>query len=510
MPYDELVIYVRASQDKTGAGLSVDTQEAECRKDAARLGKKVRRVYRDNDISAANRRRRRPDYEQMLTSLQASPADVIVWHPDRLHRQPAELERYILVTEPRGILTYSTQAAPFDLATPSGRLIARILGDVAAHEIEHMSQRHKLAKRRNAAAGKPVGQPRSFGYSADGMSPCHGEIVMTAAEAAKRRLEPVREVATIRGARVLVMLPYDEAAELASQSAAVLAGRSVPSVARDWNTRGVLTSRGGRWDTTAVRRVLLRPRNAGLLEHKGRVVGPAAWPAVVSEAALARLRAILDHPDARTGQPSPRALGSGIYLCGVCGLTMRRNGGSRRNPALDAYRCSRNRYPEGGDTRRHVARNVAALDEYVSRFLRAWLNKPANIEWLMARAPDTRGEEADLDRLRADLDALAAEAGAGNITARQLAIASGPLSARVTELEARTEATRHPDITAGLGRSPAAIWAAFEADLDRKRAFLREVLTVVVNPATLPAGWHPGCGRPTFNPDDVEITPIAP
>ena len=63
-------IYVRISQDRSGAGLGVERQEAECRELADRLGWTVADMYCDNDISAYSGRRR-PDYESMLADVEA-------------------------------------------------------------------------------------------------------------------------------------------------------------------------------------------------------------------------------------------------------------------------------------------------------------------------------------------------------------------------------------------------------------------------------------------------------
>ena len=45
-------IYARISSDRTGAGLGVDRQVADCRELALRLGWEVHDVYADNNVSA--------------------------------------------------------------------------------------------------------------------------------------------------------------------------------------------------------------------------------------------------------------------------------------------------------------------------------------------------------------------------------------------------------------------------------------------------------------------------
>jgi len=127
VPQDEVVIYCRASKDKTGAGLSVDGQEADCRDFAASRGLTVREVYRDNDITASGKKPRK-QYRKMLADLTDTPATVLIWHTDRLRRHPAEFEEYITLAEKHGITTHAVRVGELDLSTPSGRLVARMLG----------------------------------------------------------------------------------------------------------------------------------------------------------------------------------------------------------------------------------------------------------------------------------------------------------------------------------------------------------------------------------------------
>lgn len=105
------VIYCRISQDRTGAGLGVDRQRIDCEALAERNGWDVVEVYVDNDVSAYSGKKRK-DYQRMLSDLEDGAATVvIVWHTDRLHRSPTELEKYIDLCEQRGVSTHTVQAA---------------------------------------------------------------------------------------------------------------------------------------------------------------------------------------------------------------------------------------------------------------------------------------------------------------------------------------------------------------------------------------------------------------
>src|SRR5205807_989252 len=90
-------IYCRISDDREGSAAGVRRQEADCRGLAARRGWEVAEVYVDNDVSAYSGRMR-PAYRRLLEDVKAGHVDaVVVWHLDRLHRRPAELEEFFEV-----------------------------------------------------------------------------------------------------------------------------------------------------------------------------------------------------------------------------------------------------------------------------------------------------------------------------------------------------------------------------------------------------------------------------
>ena len=181
------------------------------------------------------------------------------------------------------------------------------------------------AKAQAAAAGRYRGGRRPFGYESDGV--------------------------TVRPA---------EAAIVADASDRVLAGESLHSVARDLNARGVVTSTGGAWKPTELRGMLLRARNAGIVEHNGHEVGPAEWEPIVDSAVWRNLRRLLTAEGRRPRSLDHRWLGSGLYLCGVCadGTTMlsasARTGAGRSVPS---YRC------RNGN---HLTRVAQPLDDLVT------------------------------------------------------------------------------------------------------------------------------------------------
>ena len=460
------LIYTRMSKDRAGAGLGVDRQRQDCVELADRLGWTVLGHHSDNDLSAYSGKPR-PGYRALLDDLERGLADaVLVWHTDRLHRRPVELEHYIEVCERCGVITQTVKAGPLDLATPSGRMVARQLGSVARYEVEHAIERMQTAKLQAATSGRWKGGRRPFGYESDGVT--------------------IRE---------------SEALEIRRATDDLLAGMSLHAIARDWNTRGITTSTGGVWKPTEVRKLLARPRNVGLMEHRGEIVGQAEWPAIVDEPLWRAVRALVADESRRTTTGNARRwLGGGLYLCGVCGAPLRATtagtGGKGRGYA-PAYRC---------DAGAHVVRACAALDDFVQSVVVERLSRPDAADLgRTSTTMDTSSLHVERIALQARLDELVDRFAAGHITGQQMERGSTTLRARLDDLDqllgGAAGASRLDGVT---GPDAADVWPTL--DLSRRRAILDTLMTVTVHRTRrgrLP-GWRPGDSY--FDPRGVEIT----
>lgn len=402
-----VAIYLRISQDRSGEGLGVARQEDDCRKLAERLAEHAGAVaqvemFTDNDISAYSGKRRK-QYERLTAAIEAGQFDVVVaWHPDRLHRSPLELEHFIALIERAKVTVHTVQAGAWDLSTPSGKAIAVTLSAWARYESEHKGARIKAARVQQAAAGKFHGGIRPYGYESDGT--------------------------TVRP---------EEAREIVRMYEQVVAGVSLRQIVRDLNARGIPTTKArGPWTTQSVRDIITRHRHAGWSVHNGEVVGKAEWAALVSEETWQAAAAVLSDPARRTSPGNtPKWLGSGVYLCGVCGQAELRAGvsGSGRRPS---YRC-RSRETTGQG---HVSRDAVQVDALVEETIVARLERRDALAQLSAGL-DSGGEDIAALRLeqtalRQRLDSLAEMFAAGDIDARQLSTASGTMKAKIAEIDA--------------------------------------------------------------------------
>lgn len=443
-------IYVRISSDPSGKGLGVARQEKACRKRAAELGWAVGKVYTDNDVSASSGKPR-PAYRRLLVDLEAGSADaVVVWDLDRLTRRPIEIEEFIDLADRQNIALASV-GGDFDLSTDNGRMFARIKGAVARGEVERKSARQKAANDQRAEQGRPFMSRRAFSYAKGGLA-----------------------------------LVESEAAEFRRAVDELLAGASLRSIVRGLGERGVRTTAGNPWQPTELRRLLQNPRHAGLLVHRGVVVGPGNWPAIIDEDTHRGVVAVLSDP-ARSKAGRPRSyLLTGLAHCGVCGGAIY----GVTEPRGPLYYC---------ETRRHVARRAEAIDELVQGVIVARLALADAWEAFARddgkdRAKALRTEERGL---RTRLDGLAEAYAVGDIDRQALRAGTRRIQSRLEKIAPElTALATTPDIAPLLTSDDvAAAWDLL--DIERRRAVIETLVDVTIQPA--------GRGARSFKPEHVQI-----
>lgn len=446
-----VAIYVRISLDRTGAGLGVERQEEDCRELAQRQGWTVVEVFSDNDISAYSGRRR-PAYEQLLAAVEAGEVDAVVaWHTDRLHRSPAELERYIAVCDARGVPTATVRSGTLDLTTATGRMTARVVGAVSRMESEQKSERLRSQRKQVMANGGWIGGRRPFGYEADGMTvhPVEGPAV---ADAIRR----------------------------------ALAGESMRSIAREWNDRGLLTTTGATWYGANLIQVLMRPRNAGLVGNRRQVLGVARWEPLIDRDTWEAFRAMVTDPSrlSHRGNTSIKLLGSYLFRCARCDQPMRSGGIGARGQSR--YTC----------LSFHSRRASEPIDDYVRAAVVEILNRDG--AGLIQQAKELSVERDRLAVLRARADELAVQWVDLGMTADQFKAANGRINSEAAELVRVLAQATAGSVLAGVADAddPGAAFAAL--DIDRQRAVIDALMEVRIVPA--PAG------RKGFYPDSVVIT----
>lgn len=466
--------YCRISQDRVGAGLGVVRQLGDICTLAEQQNVRLVAVFLDNDVSASSGKPR-PDYRAMLDGLRAGRARMVLsWHTDRLHRSPLELEEYITVSETGSVPTVCVKAGHLDLSTPSGRLVARQLGAVARYEVEHNSEKIKSKMTELAMAGNYRGGPRPFGFEKDGV--------------------------TVRPA---------EAVEIIHACNAILAGGTLRQIAADWNRQELYGTRGGSWAATTVRQVLIRARNAGLIEHEGEIVGSAQWPALVTEPVWRAVCSVLADPSRRTtvAGNQPRWLGSGLYLCHGCERPDLRVSGP--SSLARTYRCAARKTAKDG--RHHVARGAVPLDNFVERVIVARLSRPDAADLLESRDDvDVAALQTERTALHQRLEDLDDDLNEHLIDRARWLRSNEKTRAKIAEIDIHLAGAVKVNPLAGLVGVPdvAAAWFGTLPDrsdglpLDRRRAVLDLLMTVTVLPAMSGRNL-----RGEIDPDTVRFDP---
>ncbi|MEU1559474.1 recombinase family protein [Streptomyces mirabilis] len=455
------VIYCRISQDRTGAGLGVDRQREDCEALAARNDWDVVEVYIDNDVSAFSGKKRKR-YSQMLDDLEQGTATVVIaWHTDRLHRSPTELEKYINLCEQRGVTTQTVQAGALDLATSGGRLVARMLGNVARHESEHKGERVARARQQRAMAGQWAGGVRPFGWG------------VPTDETRKKIDRKTGEETEVPVLDMTKAVP-EEAEALRHWTDEILSGGSIRSLVKWCADKGILSTRGNPITHTDVREMLMRHRNAGIAVYRGEEVGRGKWDAIVDEAKYRAVVAILSDPGRTSNRGAqPKWVGSLLYLCGRescgAGMTVTQSGG-RQYPS---YRCPTG---HGGGRRAEI------VDKYVEDTIVERLSRD-DAEDLLLPGPDdvdVAGLQAESEQIRRRMTDLAGLFGAGQVElgpfTAGMDTARGQLEG-ITQQLARA-ATKDPLVDLVGAADVRKAWRAL--GLERQRNVLRSALTVTL------------------------------
>ncbi|KQP24438.1 hypothetical protein ASF38_16145 [Aeromicrobium sp. Leaf272] len=427
--------------------MGVQRQLEDCRAQAQQRGITVAEEYVDNDVSAYSGKAR-PGYEQMLADIRDGLRDaVIVYNLDRLTRQPIELEQFHQTCNGAGLRAVITVTAELDMSNDDGLFAARLMAAFAAKESARKSERVKRKLRQNAEMGLPGGGGlRPFGFEKDRM--------------------------TVRPAEAAVIVEMVER---------FLAGESARSLAADLDARGVPTSSGSPWRSTTIRNLLLRARIAGLREHNGDILGPAAWPGIISPEQFEQIRSEFKRR-ASSGRRAPRRyLLSGMLRCGKC-----------EGKLFSSARETRRRYVclSGPDHQGcgGIMIDAPRVEEWLTAAVLFRLDTP-DMEAVLSgqRAQDERYGELSIerDRLQARMTELSEMFAAGEVSRLEWKAARDPLEAALTSTDTQLARLSHGSTLAQIVGQGAALREGWDAlNLERQHKIVGAVLDyAVIKPA---------------------------
>ena len=461
-------VYCRLSWAPDGSLEKVERQEADCRALAHGLGWKIRDVYPDNSRSAWQRDRKRPQWDRMLADIEAGAIDgIIVYHGDRLIRQPWDLELLLKLAEARH-LQLAAPSGTRDLNDTNDQYILRIEVAQACKASADTSRRVKRAVEARAEKGQPsAGSNRPFGYG----------------------IPTGKEGKTGKPLYDLTQQNREEATVLREAVRRLLAGESQGGVLAWMNTVSTTTN-GNPWKASALRWLLQSPRVAGLIEHDNKL-HPAKWKGILTRDEWEDVKALLQRNSDRYGYAGRVRvhLLSGIAECGTCGGPLRTKPtgrGSRlyycANPACD----------------RPVSRNVRHLDEYVGGRVLRRLNEPAFIAAIHADtdSPGVGAEIAALERRKAkDAAVLEDLVNHPGVDTGLLVKGLASYDREIARLRSQLAATTAQRLLARMAGITREQWDAEPVDV--RAETVRTLFRVVV----LPAGRR----GPGFDPASVRV-----
>ncbi|WP_060906922.1 recombinase family protein [Streptomyces scabiei] len=461
-------IYCRISHANDDDQTGVERQEGICREVADRLGLIVDedQVFVDNNRSAWQRKRKRPGWDALLAEAgKGRVRHVLTYHPDRLMRQPRDLEELLQIADDHDI-TLHGQANRRDLADPDDRFFLRIEVAHACRSSDDTSRRLIDSMIDRVQDGRPHTGRRRYGYDKTG-------TVIVPEEA-----EVVREIFTL-----------------------YLDGVSPVQLAKELYERGQKTAEGRDWNASRVRDLLDNRHVAGIRVFRGEEVGDGEWPAIIERGMWLEVRERRAYRAAKwTHGKSPTRfyLLRGVVTCTGCGKVMGGSGGSgakyvcQRTQRLDIPRCNR-------------AVSAPILEEFVSE---AAVNLLERLD--LSEAP-TPSELTDEDRTaieadRRELDELKDMWQKQELKTREYREMRKIVEVRIAEIERKMIVRPTTEVLEGLvGSHARASWEALKEaeDYERMNAVMRFLFAAVKVKEAAKKGRYFDYGR-----IDIEQNPI--
>ncbi|MER5913141.1 recombinase family protein [Streptomyces sp. NPDC001982] len=194
--------YVRISDDEKDASgqltrEGVTRQEQDCRHLASELGLTVVQVYDDNDITAADERIQRPQFEKLLKDLESGVIQGFVfYHADRVARLELDAARVTRLYRLNPKLIGRSVAGGTDLSTDEGRAMFVMQSVMGGMEVSAVRRRTTRRNKDAASKGKDHGGKRPFGWNDDRKTLRKDEAELV--RAAVRDITRGKTIATVR------------------------------------------------------------------------------------------------------------------------------------------------------------------------------------------------------------------------------------------------------------------------------------------------------------------------
>lgn len=298
--------YIRVSTEEQ-TELSPDSQLEEIYRYADREQIQIlqNHIYLDAGISG-KKAENRPEFMRMIAEAKRTPKPfsvILLWKYSRFARNQEESIFYKSILRSRCGIEVISVTEPLTEG-PFGSLIERIIEWMDEFYSIRLSQEVKRSMKVNAEHGK-LQCPAAFGYEAKGG----------------------------------VLLPKENESECVKYIfEAFLSGKSLLSIARELNDRGIRTHRGNKFESRTIEYILRNPVYIGKLRwnptgrtrrnfsNENIIISNGSHEAIVSEKVFAQVQEILDKlksgPAVSQPTHSVRAWISGLIRCASCGSAL--------------------------------------------------------------------------------------------------------------------------------------------------------------------------------------------
>jgi site-specific DNA recombinase len=474
-------IYIRISKRKREL-LDAKRQQPPCEAFVQAQGWQVVGVYIDDGRSAWREEVKRDNFERMLSDIRADAAAghqnaVVTFQAERLLRRVDDASAIIAMAKQYGTIIANVGGA-IDLTTAAGRKSFYELAVAAEHYSDALSEKLRLKHAELAVSGKFSGGTRPYGYDLE---------------------EYVYQDLTGRHIKYRLVKNEDEAANIEAAAIAVIEGRSVTSITKEWTAGNVRSTRGRLFRYGDVKELLVSPRIASLRSADGKLV-KAEWEPIITPEQHEELKSILGPPRHRgSNQGTARSyLLTGFVYC-TCDTRLRSHKSKATKDAEPQrrYVCDPRDGGCGG-----VKRLASVVEGHVVRML--LLELPERLLEAARRAPEeweTLGRlmtqrQTEEDRLDGFADFLADGTWDKPTYVRQVR----RVKARIAELDDKINHVRASTPRRRLrGATLGELEVEWEQlDLEERRALLADHIERVVVKRV-------GPGRRPFDPDSIEI-----
>ncbi|MCX4504583.1 recombinase family protein [Streptomyces anulatus] len=486
----ECWLYARISDDPREQRRGVERQLQDLRAHAHSQSWVVRGEFTDNDISAL-KDEERPGYDDLMeVVLTEAPVIraaggrgvVLAYHQSRLWRRRVERAQAVEDLRHAKAFVAFERGGFFDMTKATERSQLVNLGEQDTAESEIKAERVAREALARAEEGRANGAVQ-YGWRRVYRFDDRGRVI---------GFDDVED--EIEGPIVVEVIDRLDRAQPLRRITEDLNQREVPppgaKLVFKKKNRALGNEDGLKWNKTSVKKLALRPANAGLRIHHGELY-PAAWPALTAREKWQRVVDRLTAPERSVTRDGARKhlLSWGIGECGVCGGYIR----VAPKGKAQLYVCD----AASGCT----GRNEDYVDAWVAEVVIARLGRPDAVEVFGPDEGAAAEARKKAEALRTRLTAAADDYADGVLTRDQLSRITVKLKAQIGDHEAeakRLAPTNTAVLNPFLGAPAEMAEAAWEGlDVVQKRAVLEALnLRVVLLP--VPKG-------PGFNPDYVRV-----